>query len=127
MNLTRVKARPLNTEEDYEKMIKVYQEIKPDTMPVATTHVIEIDGKISGGFCLHSPTVYWWMVPERNSIRHSMSAFGCMETLMAQEGVKRYILAIEDSSPYLKMVDSRVEKIIGEENNDNWKLFLKEV
>ena len=48
MNLTRVKARPLNTEEDYEKMIKVYQEIKPDTMPVATTHVIEIDGKISG-------------------------------------------------------------------------------
>jgi len=25
------------------------------------------------------------------------------------------------------MVDARVEKIIGEENNDNWKLFLKEV
>jgi len=130
LDLTRVRAMPLRSEEDQQRLIAAYQGGWPERkgmFPLGTTHAILVDGEMAGGFCLQSPTVYWWMIPAHASMRRSMEAFGCLETLMAESGVGTYIIACEESSPYHGLVSARLPKIGGEGGCESWNLFIREI
>ncbi len=130
LDLTRVRVVPIRNEAEQAEMLNVYRTMRPDAhngYPVATTHMIVIDNEVAGGFCLESPTVYWWMVPERNTMRHSMSAFGCLETLMLQSGRESYLVVCEESSSYYKVLEKRLPMVMGEEDSSNWNIFIREI
>ena len=122
-----VRAKRLETPEDYEAMVAVYQKAQglEDVTPVYTTHAILVNGKISGGFCLQSPSVYWWMDPEVNSIRNSMSALGCLESLMLESGVQGYLIVCEDTSEYHRLLEPRLKKVEGENGSTTFNVFLR--
>jgi hypothetical protein len=130
LDLARVRVMPIRNEEDEKGLIKTFQRIRPDSeegFPVATTHMIVVDNQIAGGFCLESPTVYWWMLPEKNTMRNSMSAWGCLETLMAQSGRDTYLIVCEDTSEYHKVLDKRLPKVIGNGNSANHHIFVRKI
>ena len=130
LDLTRVRVMPIRNEEDEKELIRTYRTMRPESgggFPVATTHMIIVDKEIAGGFCLESPTVYWWMVPGRNTMRHSMSAFGCLETLMLQSGRESYLVVCEESSSYYKVLEKRLPRVMGEKDSSNWNIFIREI
>ena len=122
-----VRAKRLETKEDYETMVAAYQKAQglEDVTPVYTTHGILVDGKISGGFCLQSPTVFWWMDPAVNTIRNSMSALGCLETLMLEKGVQGYLIVCEDTSEYHRLLEPRLKKVGGEGGSTTFNVFIR--
>ena len=124
-----IHVKPVNTSEDFNAMVECYQKMKKTDRlyPVYTTHTIWEEDKMIGGFALETPTIYWWMVPDMNTPRRSVNAFGCMESLLSEKGIEHDIMPCEESSPYYKMLESRLEPIKGEEGCIDWKLFVRTI
>ena len=87
------------------------------------THVVKKGGEIVGAFCLFSPTVYWWMHTTKVKGRDSLSIFQTMSALLANEGVKDFVLPCEPKSPYFPSLTKKLGYHCGTEGAD-WKLFI---
>ena len=122
--LTHVQIRPIISEEE---RLQVYETAAEDGMgPLMPTHVVMKGDDIVGSFCLFSPTVYWWMHTKRMRVRDSHYVFQAISTLLANEGIHKFILPCEPESPYFSLMSNRLDYHPGTEGGD-WRLFINEV
>jgi len=82
------------------------------------SHVVKKGGEIIGSFCLFSPTVYWWMHTKKVKVRDSLSIFQTMSALLANNGVKDFILPCERESPYSSILSNKLHHL------DDVRLFI---
>ena len=123
--LTHVQIRPIISEEE---RLQVYGEAEKDgnRHPLMPTHVGKKNDDIVGAFCLFSPTIYWWMHTKRMRVRDSHYVFQAISTLLANEGVHKFILPCEPESSYFSLLSNRLDYHPGTEGGD-WRLFINEV
>jgi len=122
-------VRPVRGDEDRKKLVRCFQEIRGSNAeyPMFTSHMILNGEELIGGFALESPTIYWWMDPQKAKARHSVEAFCCMESLMADRGHRAYVIPCEETSPYYKMLESRLAPTHGAEQSEWFKLFIRDL
>ena len=128
MSLDRMRVERINTPEQYQELLKQHRETHSETgHPVFPTHLVRMQGKVVGSFCLTSPTVHMQMDKRHMKVRDSLLMFNILESLMLENGINRYLIACEETSPYYGILDKRLNKILGEEDSLNWHLFKREL
>ena len=123
-SLTQVHIRPI---ESVEERQRVYDESDKDgnRHPLMPTHVVTKNEDIVGAFCLYSPTVYWWMHTKKIRGRDSYSVFQAMSSMLANDGVDKFVLPCELESPYFPLLSNKLNYHAGTDGGD-WRLFLNE-
>lgn len=74
--------------------------------PISVTHLVLKHGDIIGCFNV-AETVYWWMDSHRANARDSILARRELEKLLEMHGFVRYIILVQETSPYFP----RMEKL----------------
>jgi len=126
MSLDRMRVERINTPEQYQELLKQHRETHSENgHPVLPTHLVRMEGKIVGSFCLTSPTVHMQMDKRFMKARDSLLMFNILESLMLENGISRYVIACEETSPYYGILNKRLNKIVGEDDSLNWHLFKR--
>ena len=128
MSLDRMRVERINTPEQYQELLKQHQETHSETgHPVFPTHLVRMEGKVVGSFCLTSPTVHMQMDKRHMKVRDSLLMFNILESLMIENGIKNYLFACEETSPYHQILDKRLRKISGTDGCQEFHLFKREL
>lgn len=126
---SRVKAEPINSEEDYEALLKRHKEIhnNPNGNPVFPTHVLKVDGEIAGCFSIQSPTIHFSMDKEMMDVRDTVSMWTAIEAILLDRGIKHYVIPVEKTSPMYEIAEKRLNKITGTDNCTDFNLFERSI
>lgn len=116
-----IKMRPLSSNEELKALIELAK--KDDHVVLGATHILtkndEIVGYMSIGGITH---VHNWFDTENVTASDSIIAISQAEAIMASQGVKNYIVACDEQSPFFSKMDR-----LGFKALFNTNLFTKEV
>ena len=100
---TMIKVIPLTTTaQDEERKLAMQMDnhfIKP------ATHIVIKNGEIVGSLLI-GPIVDWWMYSTKTNRKDSVMVFVAMETLLANMGIRQYLIHCPKDSPYSKRMES---------------------
>jgi hypothetical protein len=89
--------------------------------------MIRMEGEVVGSLCLSSPTVHMSMDKSKMKVRDSLLMLNIMDSLMIENGIKNYLFACEETSPYHQILDKRLRKISGTDGCQEFHLFKREL
>jgi len=128
MSLDRMRVERINTPEQYQELLDKHREThSPTGRPLFPTHMIRMEGEVVGSLCLSSPTVHMSMDKSKMKVRDSLLMLNIMDSLMIENGIKNYLFACEETSPYHQILDKRLRKISGTDGCQEFHLFKREL
>lgn len=87
------------------------------------THAVVKKGEIVGAISIHVQAASWWMHTEKSGRRDSLSVLQCLDTLMLDRNIFKYLMPCKDTSPYYKIMEKvGFRKLLG-----NWGIFCREL
>jgi len=126
MSLDRMRVERINTPEQYQELLDKHRETHtPTGQPLFPTHMIRMEGEVVGSLCLSSPTVHMSMDKSKMKVRDSLVMLNILDSLMLENGVKKYLFACEETSPYHQILDKRLRKIAGTLGCQEFHLFKR--
>jgi len=128
MSLDHLRAEPLETKEQHKELLEQFRRTRTEgSTPVFPTHVLRKEGRIIGSFCLGSPTVLLQMDKDLCTKRDSLGMWSILESLMLENRITKYLILCEETSPFHPLLDKRLDRIRGENNNEHWHLFERDM
>ena len=87
------------------------------------THAVVKKGEIVGAISIQVQAASWWMHTEKSGRRDSLSVLQCLDTLMLDREIFKYLMPCKDTSPYYKIMEKvGFRKLLG-----NWGIFCREL
>jgi len=128
MSFDIIRAERLKTKEQWAELREQFRKDRtPTSEPTYPTHILRRKNEVVGSFCVNSPTVYLQMDKEKCSARDSQIMWGILESILAEYGIRSYILPCEKTSPFFPMADKRLDRIVGEQGCLDHHLFKKKI
>ena len=116
----QVRLVPIVTEEMREMVFEKARQNNEGLLD--PTHAVFKKGEIIGVVSVQVHCSSWWMDTRKANIRDSISVFQCLDSLLLDRGILKYLMPCLDTSPYFKLME-RVgfRKLLG-----NWSLFVRD-
>ena len=123
---TLIRAEPLETKKQWKELLEQFRKYRSSrSNPVFPTHLLRRKGDVVGSFCVGSPTVHLQMDKDRCNWRDSLIVWSILESLMLENEIGSYAIACEETSPFYNLLEKRLSKVTGEDNCEEWKLFMR--
>ena len=117
----QIRLEPIVGDEMWEAVHKAAQENDEGVMD--PTHAVIRDGEIIGAISINVSCASWWMHTEKSGRRDSLSVLQCLDTLMLDRNIFKYLMPCKDTSPYYKIMEKvGFRKLLG-----NWGIFCREL
>ena len=124
--ITNLQIYPINTRENLDKVMQAGRDDMRQLL--YPTHAVVKNEEIVGAFCTSSPTVFWWMNPNKVTNRDSVIVFQSLVTLLNNNKTESYIIPCHPKSSYYPTLSKRVGDgldIYKGDGNDDWTIFLR--